>query len=105
MITTMSSHPEKDAVERSEQPALSGLATSTCSAWREMPEAPTDGTEVVGWIPAKGHVLMRFRDGWEFYNRVPSRRTVGHYTMGWSRPGTQPTAWRKKCERSTEWIF
>ena len=28
----MSSHPEKDSAERSEQPALSGLATSTCSA-------------------------------------------------------------------------
>ncbi len=27
----MSSHPEKDAAERSEQTALSGLATSTCS--------------------------------------------------------------------------
>ena len=27
----MSSHPEKDAVERSEPTALSGLATSTCS--------------------------------------------------------------------------
>lgn len=29
--TTMSSHPEKDAIERSEPPALLGLATSTCS--------------------------------------------------------------------------
>lgn len=27
----MSSHPKKDAAERSEQPALSGLATSACS--------------------------------------------------------------------------
>ena len=31
MVTTMSSHPKKDAAERSEPEALSGLATSTCS--------------------------------------------------------------------------
>lgn len=29
----MSSHPEIDAAERSEQPALSGLATSACSSF------------------------------------------------------------------------
>lgn len=86
--------------ERSEE----GIESTVCSDWAGMDSAPTDGTEVVGWVPYKGHVLMRYRDGWEFYNSIPMTRKPGHYIMGWSRFGTMPTHWRPKQENSREWI-
>ena len=73
--------------------------------WKEMSEAPTDGTEIVGWMPTKGHVLMRFSQGWELYCSIPMLQKVGHSTMGWSQTTTSPIAWREKCYNSTEWIF
>jgi hypothetical protein len=77
---------------------------SLCSDWFGMDSAPTDGTEVVGWVPHKGHCLMRYRDGWEQYKSIPHVKP-GFTTMGWARFGNKPTHWRPKQENSREWIY
>ena len=78
--------------------------SATCSAWREMSDAPNDGSEIVGWIPYKGHVLMKWDGCWKIKMNMPKDR-AGLYVMGWGLPQKQPTAWREKMEQSTEWIY
>ena len=77
---------------------------SHCSAWSGMDTAPTDGTEIVGWVPHIGCCLMRYRDGWEHYKSIPHVKP-GFTTMGWARFGNKPTHWRPKQENSREWIY
>ena len=80
------------------------LPASAGSTWLPMEMAPTDGTEVVGWVPLKGHFLMRYRDGWEYHARIPHKQP-GFFTLGWRRFGNPPTYWRHKEEDPREWIY
>ena len=74
------------------------------TAWLEINSAPTDGTEVIGWIPLEGYVLMRFCNGWEFYTCIPSHKESELSTMGWVK-FENPTYWRNKQKNPREWIY
>jgi len=65
--------------------------------------APKDGTEVVGWVPRQGHVLMIWKDKcWQSAQRTKTDRN-GLFQHAMQLLANQPTQWRPKQDRCTEW--